>query len=319
MMKIRQHLRFAAPILAFYFLLSTFYSLRPALRGVAHMALWVSDIDKARGFYTDFLGFQELHRVRRTDGTTQVVFLKVNENQYIELRDGLVAGRDRLHHISFYTEDAGKMREYLSSMNIEAHPGICSELPGNRGLSVRDPEGHAVEITEYSREGKTRRERGKFLGDQRISNRIMHVGIIIGDVPAAMKFYDGVFGLKEFWRGQGRNSSTVSWINMRVPEGEDYIEFMLYAVKPAEDRRGSQHHICLEVDDIERALERLEANPYRKTYSRQLQINTGVNRKRQLNLFDPDGTRIELMEPRTVDGNPTPPTTAPLPEVKINP
>jgi len=39
----------------------------------------------------------------------------------------------------------------------------------------------------------------------------------------------------------------------------------------------------------------------------------GTNRKRQLNLFDPDGTRVELMEPGTVDGQPVPSSTAPPP------
>ena len=34
--------------------------------------------------------------------------------------------------------------------------------------------------------------------------------------------------------------------------------------------------------------------PARKAYTRSLEIKTGINRKRQLNLFDPDGTRIEL-------------------------
>ena len=61
------------------------------------------------------------------------------------------------------------------------------------------------------------------------------------------------------------------------------------------------------------ALARLEASPYRQAYTRPLEIRTGVNRRRQLNLFDPDGTRIELMESRTVDGTPPPPSTLPLP------
>ena len=51
----------------------------------------------------------------------------------------------------------------------------------------------------------------------------------------------------------------------------------------------------------------------RRDYSRKFDIKTGVNRKRQCNLFDPDGTRVELMEPRTIDGKPTPPSTAPPP------
>jgi hypothetical protein len=44
-----------------------------------------------------------------------------------------------------------------------------------------------------------------------------------------------------------------------------------------------------------------------------MEIRTGRNRKRQCNLFDPDGTRIELMEPKTVDGQPAPPSDAPPP------
>ena len=57
----------------------------------------------------------------------------------------------------------------------------------------------------------------------------------------------------------------------------------------------------------------LEARPARKQYNRPLEIRTGTNRKRQLNLFDPDGTRTELMEPHTIDGNPAAPSTAPPP------
>jgi lactoylglutathione lyase len=48
-------------------------------------------------------------------------------------------------------------------------------------------------------------------------------------------------------------------------------------------------------------------------HTREIAIQTGVNRKRQINLYDPDGTRIELMEPNTVDGNPAPNPTAPVP------
>jgi lactoylglutathione lyase len=66
------------------------------------------------------------------------------------------------------------------------------------------------------------------------------------------------------------------------------------------------HHICLEIDDAARAVEWLAGRPYRQTYTQPIEIRTGVNRKRQVNLFDPDGTRVELMEARTVDGVPAP-------------
>ena len=60
-------------------------------------------------------------------------------------------------------------------------------------------------------------------------------------------------------------------------------------------------------------MDALNSKAYRKEYSRTIESKTGVNRKRQANLFDPDGTRTELMEPVTIDGKPTPSSTAPPP------
>src|ERR1039457_5862443 len=89
--------------------------------------------------------------------------------------------------------------------------------------------------------------------------------------------------------------------------------FMLYEDLPATGKRGTQHHICLFVPDMEKAVASLEARAARKDYKGTLEIKTGVNRKRQCNLYDPDGTRVELMEAQTIDGKPTPPSNAPPP------
>ncbi len=105
----------------------------------------------------------------------------------------------------------------------------------------------------------------------------------------------------------------LSWVNMRVPDGEDYIEFMLYSTPPENEQRGVKNHICLVVPDIEKAVAELKSRPAYKAYGKAIEIKTGVNRKRQANLFDPDGTRVELMEPNTVDGKPAPPSPAPPP------
>src|SRR6185436_6687698 len=110
-----------------------------------------------------------------------------------------------------------------------------------------------------------------------------------------------------------RNAQRLDWVNMRVPDGDDYIEFMLYDKLPAPNQRGVQHHIALEVPNMAQALAHLDNKAARKSYTQPLEVRTGTNRRRQLNLFDPDGTRVELMEPRTVDGVPPPSSTAPPP------
>ncbi|MFN0121641.1 MAG: VOC family protein [Blastocatellia bacterium] len=292
---------------------------RPRITGVAHMALYVSDIEKSLGFYRDFLGFQEPYRLNNPDGSLSLTFIKVNEDQYIELFPGLKPQQDRLNHISFQTENAEALRTWLGTWGVAVPSKVNQVRIGNTSFNVKDPEGHTLEFTQYQPEGWTRREKGKFADDRRISKRIMHLGIIVGDVPAAVNFYGDALGLREFWRGNARNTNRVSWINMRLPDSQDYVEWMLYADKPAPDKRGSQHHICMEVPDIEKAKAELESRPWIKQYNeykRPLEIRTGVNQRRQMNLYDPDGTRIELMEPRTVTGKPTPSSTSPLPDRK---
>jgi lactoylglutathione lyase len=101
---------------------------------------------------------------------------------------------------------------------------------------------------------------------------------------------------------------------MRVPDGDNHVEFMLYKELPPPDRRGSPHHICLVVPDIKKAVATLEARPARKDYARELKINVGVDNKRQVGLFDPDGTRVEMMEAEPIDGKPAPSSTLPPPK-----
>jgi lactoylglutathione lyase len=127
-----------------------------------------------------------------------------------------------------------------------------------------------------------------------------------------MKFYTEILGFQETWRGSSTGTE-LSWVNLKVPDGEDYIELMLYKEAPPPGRRGTAHHVALETPDIAASVAELEKRPYRSQYSRPLEIRTGRNRKRQANLYDPDGTRTELMEPGTIDGQPAPSSTAPAP------
>jgi lactoylglutathione lyase len=89
---------------------------------------------------------------------------------------------------------------------------------------------------------------------------------------------------------------------------------MLYGKMPS--HFGAQNHVSLVVADVEKAVAELEARPAYKTYltyGKPLTVQVGKNGKRQLNLYDPDGTRVELMEAQTADGRPAPPSTAPPP------
>lgn len=286
---------------------------RPPITGVAHIAIYAHDIAKSRAFYSGLLGYQEPFELKNTGrGDLALTFVKINERQYVEIFPEAEANTDRLNHISLETPDAEAMRRYLASRGVAVPEKVNRVRIGNLSFNVKDPDGHTVEFVQYTREGWTAREKGKFLGPSRISDRMAHVGILVGALGAAKHFYGDILGFTEFWRGT-RDPKQLAWVNMKVPDGEDYIEFMLYKDLPEPTQRGTQHHLCLFVPDIARSLAAIEARPGRKEYKLPLEIRTGVNRKRQLNLLDPDGTRVELMEPHTIDGQPAPSSTAPPP------
>jgi lactoylglutathione lyase len=277
---------------------------RPRIVGISHVAFRVSDVARARSFYQDVLGYKAVP-------SPQGLRVAVNERQYVELRTGLHPAEDRLDHLALQTDDAEAMRRYLASRGTAVPTTVGRDESGNRAFTVLDPEGRAVELVEHAADGWPR-SAPPAAGSGPLSHRILHAGILVGDLAAANRFYGDVLGLTETWRGS-RSGTELSWTNMKVPDGDDYVEFMLYGQLPAPDARGTAHHICLEVADIEQARARLAERAAAAAYTRPLEARVGTNRKRQLNLFDADGTRVELMEPRTVDGQPVPPSTAPPP------
>jgi hypothetical protein len=60
---------------------------------------------------------------------------------------------------------------------------------------------------------------------------------------------------------------------------------MLYRNEP--DKFGTKNHISLVVPDVAKSVSTLEARPAFKTYGKELKLATGVNQKRQVNLYDP--------------------------------
>lgn len=286
---------------------------RPKVLGIAHYSIFVSDLAKARAFYEDFLGYQEAFTLPKADGSVQMAFVKINDYQYVELVNQPNKGEGQLNHLGIYTDDVDRMRRYLASRGVQVPDQVTRNRIGNDKISVVDPDGHTLEIVQYLPDSWTGKDMGKHLPSTRISDRMMHAGILVGNLAAATRFYGGILGCRETWRGNSLTSTTLNWVNMRVPNGENHVEFMLYKELPPPDRRGSAHHLCLVVPDIQKAVATLEARQARKSYPREMKINLGVDNKRQVGLFDPDGTRVEMMEAEPVGGKPAPSSTLPPP------
>ncbi len=293
---------------------------RPKVLGVAHIAVYIKDLAKTRQFYEDFLGFAEPFTLPAKNGSgVRIAFIKVNDHQYFEIFNEADRGEGQLNHISLYTDSADRMYAYLKSKGVEIvsdQGSVGKGQTGNKNFNVKDPDGHIVEMVEYQPDSWTAREAGKFMPPTRISDRIMHVGVLVGDLDKSIRLYGDILGFREFWRGSA-SPRMLSWVNIRPAEGGDYLELMLYDKLPAPDARGTKNHASLMVPDAERALAELKRRAAKGLYTppegKPMEIQIGQNHKRQINLYDPDGTRIELMEPDTTDGKPAPSSTAPAP------
>lgn len=293
-----------AMMLAFFTVAVTAQPARPPITGVAHMAIFVKDVEKARGFYTGVLGLHEPVTLNNPDGSLSMTFFKLNERQYVAVFPERAPETDRLNHIAIETSDVEALRQYLAAKGVAVPEAIRVGRLKTRTLNVRDPDGHTVGFVEYTPDSLLAQQNGRFTPTG-VSVKLMHVGILAGSLDASLKFYRDLLGFTETWRGS-RDEKKLDWVNLKVPDGEDYLELMLYTDLPAETKRGTAHHICLSVPDMDKAVQALPLD-------KKPEIRTGINRRRQVNLYDPDGTRTELMEPHTVDGKPAPSSAAPPP------
>ena len=271
---------------------------RPPIVGVAHIAFHVSDLAKARAFYGGLLGYEEVYHLGEAARPERVCF-KINDRQLVCVLPGLPPGQaDRLSHVAFETTDVAALRAYLEEKGVKASE-VGTDAGGDRFVRTMDADGHAVGFVQYQPGSLMSAAKGTRLGAPRISSRLLHVGLTVADVAAADRLYKDVLGFSEIWRG-GRTDTQTDWINMKVPDGTDYLEYMLVTGPVDRDRLGSAHHMALLVPDIQAALETVRARPGGQDPKAVRTPQVGRNRRWQLNLFDPDGSRTELMEPFTM-------------------
>jgi catechol 2,3-dioxygenase-like lactoylglutathione lyase family enzyme len=261
---------------------------RPRIIGISHLALRVSDMAAAKAFYGGILGLSE------RPGPA----FAIGPRQYVLIEPGLhPQDIERLTHLAFQTSDVAAMAKYLTArgLKVDQPADRCEET----AIHVIDPDGHVIEFVQAAwppPAPKLGAPTAAASGARALSTRMLHAGLTIKNQEAADKFYRDVLGFSEIWRG-GRDEKTIDWINMRVPEGTEYLEYMLVTSPPDRQRLGSAHHLCLTVTDIQSTFEEATRRTPAAARAKLAVPNVGRNGRWQLNLFDPDGTRTELMEP----------------------
>jgi len=261
---------------------------RPHILGIAGVRIYASNMATARTFYK-----AAADTARRCDwcGKVDPSAFKLPSGQFILLSP---ADKDPennlLAEISFDANHLKELTRLLKSNQIryttEKQNGMISIV------RLRDPEGHSLVFLEANAvrkydafhptngPGSVKRE------------RIIHAGFIVNDRTAMDHFYKDILGFHLYWHG-GMTDDKTQWVDMQVPDGTDWIEYMLNVPVDADAHtRGVMNHIAIGVPDVQLAAKELEKNgaPLAE------QPKIGRDGKWQLNLYDPDQTRVELME-----------------------
>ncbi len=270
---------------------------RPHILGVAHIGLRTDNLDAARKFYTRQLGFDEAFKLDRPEGGLMLVYFKVNDHQYIEVFPGWKGPEQVvLSHIAFETDGAQQLRDYLASKGVKVPGTLRKGLDGNLSFMIKDPDGHDVEFVQYLPGSLHSRNFGKFLPATRISQRIIHVGTTVSDRAAFDSLYRDILGFHEFWHG-GRTDDQTDWVDMRVPDGTDWFEYMLNVKNPSLRTLGVMNHMALGVPSVKEGYQTVMDRGLTPAQGPKI----GRDGKWQLNLYDPNLTRVELMEPAPVE------------------
>ncbi len=260
---------------------------RPAITGISHVTLFADDIARSRQFYTATLGWSAVP----AQGTHPGIRFYANHAQYVELVSPPSPGlANRLDSVAFLTADAEGLRRYLATQAVQVPAAVSIEKDGSRTFQVRDPEGNKVAFVQA---GRPLRQPAN--ASHSVSNHIMHAGYEVHNRAALDHFYKDILGFHLYWQG-GNPSTRVDWVMMQVPNGSDWIEYMLYlGDHPTRAALGSANHLAPGVTSVAALQKQLEQHGWTPTPGSNPQV-LGVDGKMQLDLTDPDGTRVEFME-----------------------
>lgn len=252
---------------------------RPAVTGVAFVRITTANETSSRQFYEQTMGFQS------TPLRAGLLRYDVDALQWFEVEEVVAAPvNGRLAAVGFTTRDLSAMQRYLKSK------GIAAEGPPQDGrMALRDPEGNLLYFVQEHPAAKLP------VQARAPSQRMIHAGFVVRDRAREDSFYRDVLGFHLYWEG-GMKAGDPDWVNMQVPEGTDCLEYMLHqAASPGAKQLGIMNHFAFGVKSIHQAEETTLRNGCAPGAVCE-QPHMGREGKMGMNLYDPDGTRVELME-----------------------
>lgn len=279
---------------------------RPPITSVSHLAVYAGDVARTERFYIHDLG-----AVKKPDAENpQGVRYYFSPHQFVEVLPlPANAGPNRMDHIAFNTADAEGLRRYLASKKIQVPKAVTKGADGSQWFQVKDPEGVTVEFVQAE---------PAQVAANTLFPHIIHVGAIVKDRALEDTFYRDILGFRPYWYGGMKDDAPPSWVSQQVPDGPDWLEYMVTSNTLNQAQMGVLNHFALGVPNMQTVYTKLWNDDRLQgqvdARGQQTLPKIGRDAKWQLNLIDPDGTRAEVMELHAIGKPCCSPFTAADPE-----
>jgi catechol 2,3-dioxygenase-like lactoylglutathione lyase family enzyme len=265
---------------------------QPKITGISHLAVYTSDAAATDHYYRVVLG-----AAKETDPENpQGVKYALSATQYIEVLPlPPNAGINRMDHAAFNTVNAEAMRKYLAAKGWKTPASVMKGSDGSRWFAVLDPEGNKIEFVQPAASAKAPDD------PNAIGHHIIHVGFLVHSREAEDKFYRDLLGFKPYWYG-GMKDDKIDWVSQQVPDGHDWLEYMLTSgpsgsgipANMTQQTLGVLDHFSIGEKSVDDAFKVLQGGN-RLEGRHDTAPKIGKDGKEQFNMYDPDGIRAELM------------------------
>jgi catechol 2,3-dioxygenase-like lactoylglutathione lyase family enzyme len=177
------------------------------------------------------------------------------------------------------------MRAYLTAKGVAANE-IFTWPDGTKYFETQDPENNRIVFLEE------KWDVGNGGATGAISTRLLHAGFVVKDWKAENRFYEDVLGFRLYWKG-GFKDDGLDWYEIQVSDGDNWIEYMLNIPANADHKElGVQNHFSLGVKSADEAAKVLRERGLKDFDGPEV----GRDGKNSLDAYDPDATRVEVME-----------------------
>ncbi|CAG1003147.1 MAG: VOC family protein [Rhizobiaceae bacterium] len=123
---------------------------------IGHVALKVADIERSLSFYRDRLGFEEIMRLDREDGSLWLIYLRITDTQFLELFPGGEGARapgpehTAINHFCLECSDLDATAAFLHAAGIVLTVEPKMGLDRNRQCWIEDPDGNRIEFMQMA-------------------------------------------------------------------------------------------------------------------------------------------------------------------------